>query len=120
MKPSGTIIICDDDEGILEVVTLVLRNRGYTVVPLTKSSKVIEMAERVNPNVILLDLWIPDGNGDEVARQLKKGKATKHIPVVLVSANRFTEQIAGEIGVDGFLCKPFDIAELESVVEKFN
>jgi len=115
----NTIIVCDDDEGILDVIASVLQERGYSVVSLTHARNVIETARRVNPVAILLDLWLPDGNGDDVARQLKNKKETKHIPVVLVSANRFTKQIAGEVGADAYLCKPFDITELENVVEKY-
>lgn len=115
----NTIIVCDDDEGILDVIASVLQGRGYSVVSLTHGKKVMETARKVNPVAILLDLWLPDGNGDDVARQLKNRKETKHIPIVLVSANRFTKQIASEVGADAYLCKPFDITELENVVEKY-
>jgi two-component system, OmpR family, alkaline phosphatase synthesis response regulator PhoP len=114
-----TIIVCDDDEGILDIISFILKERGYTVVALKESGSVIQTALSVNPIVILLDVWIPGINGNVLTTLLKKNPKTKHIPVVLISANNHTERIAKESGADGYLCKPFDVVDLENIVNKF-
>ena len=119
MDHKKTVVICDDDEGLLEVMTMILSQKGYHVVALSESKKVLETLKSLDPVVTLLDLWIPDGNGDELIKNLKKENATKHVPLVLVSADKDTEQIANTAGADDFLCKPFDMEALEQMVEKF-
>lgn len=113
-----TIVVCDDDEGILEVVKIVLEDKGYNVVPLSNPEKVTDTIKKVNPDLVLLDLWMPILNGDTITKSLKQNSETKDIPVIIVSANKDTSAIAKETGADSFLCKPFNIDELEQVVEK--
>ena len=113
------IFICDDDEGILDVTRIILEEKGYTVVAISDCTTLIKRAEKEQPNIILLDLWMPHKSGDEITRELKQNKLTQHIPVIILSANKDTKTIAPDAGADGFLCKPFDIDELESTVAKY-
>jgi CheY-like chemotaxis protein len=114
-----TILVCDDDEGILEVVKIVLEDQGYNVVPLSDPEKVQSTVIKVKPNLILLDLWMPVLNGDTITQALKAAPETKNIPVIIISANKDTSAIAKKIGADSFLAKPFNIEELESLVARF-
>jgi len=114
-----TVLICDDDEGIVDVATIILRDAGFKVVPVTSSLAVIETVRSVKPDVILLDLWMPDISGEELTIQLKKNPETTTIPVILVSASRDTENIATKSGANDFIKKPFDIDELEQYVRKY-
>lgn len=111
-----TILICDDDEGILEVMKIVLEEKGYDVVSLSDPHQVLATIKEVNPNLILLDLWMPLLNGDSITKTIKNNKDTKNIPVVIISANKDTAAIAKEIGANNFLSKPFNIDELENLV----
>jgi len=113
------ILICDDDEGIADIVKIVLENKNYHVVSLTRSDHIYERIRSLEPDLILLDLWMPNLGGDEITRHLKQNEETKDIPIIIVSASKDTEQIAKEIGADGFLFKPFDIEKLESLVERY-
>ncbi len=113
------ILICDDDEGIVDVASIVLRDAGYDVTTLTTSEKIYSLVEKLQPDIILLDLWMPNISGEEITMQLKENEKTKHIPVVIVSASRKTEHIATRVGADDFMCKPFDIEELEAIVRKY-
>ena len=113
-----TILICDDDEGILEVVKIVLEEKGYNVIPLSDPEKVHVTVKKVHPDLILLDLWMPILNGDTITKMIKEDKEIKHIPVIIISANKDTATIAGQIGANNFLPKPFNIDELEQIVEK--
>ena len=114
-----TVLICEDDEGIIDVTTIVLQEKGYKVIPLLDCQKVYEYVDTHKPDIILLDLWMPDINGEEVTRTLKSNDHTKHIPIIIISANKDTEKIAKNAGADTFLCKPFDIEELEQTVERY-
>ena len=112
------ILICDDDEGILDVATIVLHDKGYNVIALNDCKDVAEKISDYSPDLILLDLWMPGVGGEELAKRLKKDDKTKNIPIVVVSARRDTEEAAKKSGADDFLLKPFDIEQLEYVVEK--
>ncbi len=114
-----TVLICEDDEGIIDVVTIVLQEKGYNVIPLLSSREVYKMVDEKKPDLILLDLWMPHITGGEIATVLKQKDETKHIPIIIVSANKDTEQIATQSGADSFICKPFDIEELEETVAKY-
>ncbi|CAN5148253.1 N/A [soil metagenome] len=116
---SKSVLICDDDEGIVDVASIILSDAGYNVVALTESRDVFDNVTRLNPRLILLDLWMPNMSGEEVTKQLKQNPKTSTIPIIIVSASRHTEDIARRIGADHFICKPFDIDELETVVKRY-
>ena len=113
------ILVCDDDEGIADIVKIILENKGYNVFSLTQCDDIFQKIEHIMPCLILLDLWMPILSGEEITKRLKQQEETKNIPVIIISANRDTQQIAEKVHANGFLCKPFDIEELESIVEKY-
>jgi len=113
------VLICDDDEGILEVAGIVLGEKGYEVEQISESDLVVDRVNEFNPDVVLLDLWMPKVSGEDLTKQLKGNPETAGIPVVIVSASMETQKIAVAAGADGFLCKPFNISDLEDVVDKF-
>lgn len=113
------VLICDDDEGILDVIKIILEEKGYDVFILSKSEKVYETVDTFKPDVILLDLWMPGISGETITKELKKTSKTKMIPIIIVSANKDTIKIAKELEADDFLCKPFNIDRLEEMVDKY-
>jgi DNA-binding response OmpR family regulator len=113
-----TVFICEDDDGILDVMTIVLEEAGFRVVQMHDGHQVLAEIQRLQPAIVLLDLWMPTISGAELTRHLKKNAATAAIPVLLVSANRDTERIARDSGAEGFLAKPFDIDELVHTVRR--
>jgi len=116
---SRSVLICDDDEDILEVTKLILTMKNYTVHTLSDSNNLIEKVEKINPAIILMDLNIPETGGEKATGDLKKNFATQHIPVLIFSANPEISNIAIRAGADGFLSKPFDINTLEATINKF-
>jgi DNA-binding response OmpR family regulator len=112
------VLICDDDDGIVDVAQIILQERGYTVQTLTQSGDIFDKVKSFDPNLILLDLWMPEMNGEEITRSLKANTNTQHIPIVIVSASRDTEKVARKVGADDFISKPFDIIELEEKVAR--
>lgn len=115
---SKNVLICDDDPGILDVVKIVLYEKGYHVVAVKNGEELNRALQESHPDLILLDLWMPGISGEVVTKKLKKDDKTKHIPIIVVSARTDTEETAIKSGADGFLLKPFDIEHLETIVEK--
>lgn len=115
---SKRILICEDDEGITEVAQIVLETMGYEVMIQNDSTNIYTRVEEVKPDLILLDLWMPGLSGEEIAHHLKNQASTKHIPIIIMSANKDTAQIASQTGAEAFLPKPFDIVDLENIVEE--
>ena len=116
-KQPPTIFVADDDLAILEAITLILEDEGYQVI----TSPDIETASAVEehqPDVLLLDIWMAGIDGSVICQQLKQNRLTRHIPIIMVSANRDTPKIAQECGADDFLTKPFETEDLLAKVAK--
>ena len=111
--------MAEDDPGISELMSLVLEQAGFRVTVCANGKKVEEMAIKELPALVISDLWLPGLDGTKLAKNLKSHAATKHIPIVLVSAQDKLETIMKKAKADAFLPKPFDLAELVAVAEKF-
>ncbi|WP_225976280.1 response regulator [Mucilaginibacter ginsenosidivorax] len=118
LMSNKTILICDDDEGILDMLELILEETGYRIIPVKNSLHIYEEIEKENPDLILLDLWMPVLSGDQVLRTLRKNPETKSLPVIVISASREGEKIANDAGADLFLAKPFDLDNLVTTVQE--
>ena len=116
MKKSKSILIIDDDIAILESLSLFLVDQQYQVSTLTSFSKVSDISS-LSPDIILLDYWIGDKNGGEFCKQLKSDKTTKHIPLILMSANNMLSTISKSSPADSYIEKPFDIEKLLSLIK---
>lgn len=118
--PKKTIMIAEDDEGIIDVMTIILEDAGYNVVPSSNGQAVYEL-DTEYPDLFLLDIWMSGVDGSKICRYVKSHHVMKHIPVIIVSANKDTEKIAREAGADDFLAKPFEMKELiEKVSTQIN
>ena len=111
------VLILDDDLDILQICTIVLKKKGFDVMTLNHSNQVLEEVNSYQPDVILMDNWIPGPGGIEATRTLKTNAATRDIPVIFFSANSNVTQLARDAQADYFLQKPFDISELEAIVQ---
>lgn len=116
---SRTILILDDDRDILEVTKLILEMKGYEVSTRESVENVIELVKETHPDIILVDLMIPEIGGKKMIRNLKENKETEGIPALVFSANAEIESIAKSIGADGYLKKPFDIDKLEKTIASY-
>jgi len=109
-----TILIVDDDYLSRELLQAHMENAHYSVLLANSGTKALEMAADQQPDIILMDVNMPGPNGYTVCSQLKKGPATSHIPVLLMTAMDDEENItlAAKSGADGFVSKPFDIPRM--------
>ena len=112
------ILVADDDPAIVDVLQILLEDQGYEVLS-TLNAEGIEALVQKKPDMVLLDIWMSGVNGKDICIRIKANENTKHIPVVMFSANRDTKEIAMECGADGFITKPFEINELIELIQKF-
>lgn len=112
------ILVVEDDRDILDALQLLLSTRGYSVSTATKADEMEACLEERIPDLLLLDIWVGGNDGRDVARRLKSEARTKDVPIILLSANLSTPQIAKEIKADDFVLKPFDVDHLLAVVER--
>src|ERR1700709_972752 len=110
------IVIFDDDEDILSICSFILEEQGWEVHAFTDCNKIEEKVSAILPNVILMDNWIPDDGGIIATQTLKKSEHLKNIPVIYFSANSDIELLANHAGAETYLAKPFDLEELERVI----
>jgi len=116
MNNSKTILVFDDDADILDIFKIVLQAAGYRVESSQTSDDIIEKARSVNPDIIIMDNWIPGIGGLKATQLLKSDPACKHIPVIYCSANRDLRSLAEQANAEAFLAKPFDLRDLEKTV----
>jgi len=114
MNDKGTILVVDDNELIRKLATKLLSKKSYAVTVATNGREALELIRINSPDVILLDVMMPEMDGFECCRLLKKNETTMDIPVILMSSNTETiDKIKGfEIGAADYIVKPFDYGEL--------
>lgn len=113
-----TILVVDDEESVFEVVEGLLYREGYHLVYVNCGKAALEQIDPVQPDVILLDLMMPNMDGLETCRQLKSNQRWCHIPIIMVTALNSKEDLARSLdaGADDFLAKPINSLELRARV----
>lgn len=106
------ILVVDDDVDILCVVQLVLDSNGFEVVAISDWKQIDGQIVGFNPDLILLDVSLGTQDGRNICKQLKSNASTKHISIILFSANHNVEKSIPECQADYFIAKPFDINNL--------
>jgi two-component system cell cycle response regulator DivK len=110
------VIIYDDDVDLLEVCSLILQSKNFEVITKDKCTHILEDLKEHNPDVVLMDNWIPDTGGIQATRLIKADDNFRQTPVIFFSANNDVSDLAIQAGADYALQKPFDITELENMV----
>ncbi|QEL00730.1 response regulator [Olivibacter sp. LS-1] len=114
------IIVVEDDKDIRELVEYLLVNEQFDV---KSCANVKEFRQRIQgnkPNLILLDIMLPDGNGVDLCRELYRDEKTKDIPVVLMSAHGRRNLVETEHCVRDFIEKPFDIDHFINTINHYS
>jgi putative two-component system response regulator len=114
----ATVLVVDDESANISVLTRMMKREGYRVVSAFNGQLALDAVVRERPDVVLLDVNMPDMDGFEACRRLKRDAATRLLPVILVTGlTTSTDRIRGiEAGADDFLSKPFDVDELRARV----
>ena len=113
-KAMALIYIVEDDESIREIETIALKNSNYIVSAFENAKEFYKKLDELVPDLILLDVMLPDESGYDIVRKLRKRPATKDIPIIMVTAKTTEmDMIKGfDGGADDYIKKPFSIMEL--------
>lgn len=119
MRPVRVAIV-DDDPGIVKVISVILKTNGFEVVDALSGAEALALIKAELPDVVLLDIMMPDVDGFEVCRQLKADPETKDIPVIFVSAKTGMDHVdkGMELGAEGYIIKPFAPAVLIAKIKE--
>ncbi len=113
------ILVIDDDESINELIKINLELVGYKVFSALDGVKGFAVARQELPDVIVLDVMMPEVDGYTVAKRIRENESTKDIPILMLTAlNMLQDKIKGfDIGIDDYLVKPFEIEELTARIK---
>lgn len=112
------ILVIEDNNAILDVITLILQSEAYKVSGLSRGAEMMQHIHEFEPDLMILDIMLPDGDGRELLQQLRSNEKTQDIPVLMISAKYTANTIQhGTHKPNGFLAKPFDIDELLDKIE---
>jgi DNA-binding response OmpR family regulator len=111
----GKILIVDDDQGTTKLLELILSQEGYDVISVNNSSDTLTTALMYDPNLILLDLVMPNGDGFEVCRNVREKSQFAHIPIVFFTSVGDVEKkvVAFGMGASDYIVKPVHPQELK-------
>ena len=110
----GNILVVDDEADIVKVIQYNLEKEGYKTIPAYTGEDAITLATKLKPTLIILDLMLPQMDGMEICRILKRDEDTQDIPIIMLTAKGEEADIVSglEIGADDYVTKPFSMKEL--------
>ena len=126
MRLNRKVLVVDDEPDLIELVSYNLSQAGYDVITATNGFDAIQVAAAQKPNLILLDVMMPELPGTEVARRLRADPRTGAIPIVMLTAKGTeSDQLTGlALGADDYIVKPFSmkvlLARIDAVLRRAN
>lgn len=120
-KDKKRILVVDDERAVLELAEIKLKELGFDVITATSGNDCLKIAERESPDLILLDIMMPEMDGSQIAQFLLENPRTKDIPIIfvtsMISEEEEREQL-GKIGNRLFVAKPFDKERISEAINK--
>lgn len=116
---NGVILLVDDEPVMRRLFGGRLKNLGYEIIYANDGNEGREMARRLQPNLVLMDLDMPVMDGMEAATRMKKEKETEHIPIIMLTnedASIEAQKALNELGVDGYAHKSEDFSKLSNLI----
>ena len=112
------VYIVEDDPGIQEIEMMALKNSNYMVQAFDRASTFYKQIEEIVPDLILLDIMLPDEDGYKIVRKIRSNPKTKNVPVIMITAKTSEmDMVKGlDDGADDYIRKPFSVMELLSRV----
>lgn len=110
------VLICDDDEGIIDLLEVMFDDAPFEVITEVRSTNMLQLIKTEQPDLIVLDLWMPVVSGDQILRMIRSNADTEKLSVIVISASRDGEKIAMDAGASAYVAKPFDIEELTELI----
>jgi DNA-binding response OmpR family regulator len=114
------VLVADDSMTIVAMVSARLERAGYDVVTATRGDEALELADRLQPVLVILDIEMPGLNGFEVSRALRERERVPRPAIILLTAHEAPEQVAEGLaaGADAYVTKPFSPQELQARIEE--
>jgi DNA-binding response OmpR family regulator len=115
------ILIVEDEESLLKLESILLTSKGYEVRGVTNGQAALDAIAEELPDLVLLDIMLPEIDGFEVCRRIKSNDETRHLPVIMLTAKKSREDMArGEkVGADWYITKPFKSAMVIETIQRF-
>lgn len=115
------ILIVEDEESLLKLESILLTSKGYQVRGVSNGQAALDAIGEEHPDLVLLDIMLPEIDGFEICRRIKANNETKHIPVVMLTAKKSREDMARgeEVGADWYITKPFKSAMVIETIQRF-
>lgn len=111
------ILLCDDEIFARDAMAKIIKRQGFDVLVASNAEECIDLVKKQDPEVLFLDVLLPDLDGDNVHKYLKEINKDVNIYYVTGSETVFTKQNAESLGAKGYLSKPVDMEELNKVLE---
>lgn len=111
------VLYIDDNREMIEIVEIVLANSGYKLLTTDKSDEAVELCEKENPDLVIMDLNMPSVNGFEVTRQLRQQGFSNPIVVLTASESEVDRKKAVAAGCDDYILKTLDMRDLEKTID---
>jgi len=114
MDPKNLILIIDDIPQNLQLLGTILKKKNYEVAVATGGQQALQALENIRPDLILLDIMMPEMDGYEVCRRIKERETTRHIPIIFLTGKTETDDMVRgfKIGAADYVTKPFNASEL--------
>jgi len=111
----GRMLVVEDDFDISNMLRIYFQSQGYEVAVAARGEDALEMCRHQLPQIVVLDIMLPDMDGYDVCRQMRDNLRTSHIPIIfLTQKDERSDKIQGlELGADDYITKPFDVEELK-------
>jgi len=115
------ILVVEDDPKSLKLTRDLLQASGFTTIEATDGEQGVELAKAKKPDLILMDIMMPKMDGYTACREIKMDKATKAIPVVMLTSldYKLNKELSRDMGANGYMTKPFSRQELLNVINRF-
>lgn len=119
--PKKKILIVEDEESLLKLESILLTSKGFEVIGVSNGKAALEAVEQDAPDLVLLDIMLPEMDGFEVCKHIKQNPATRQIPVIMLTAKKTREDMerGREVGADCYITKPFKSAMVIETIQRY-
>lgn len=112
------VFVLEDDDDLRELFTYILEQETYEVKAYPNAKSFWESLTHSSPDMIVLDVMLPDGNGLDICSELKNNPVTKAIPIMVMSAHADIRDMSSKCSAEEFITKPFDIQKFVDQVDR--
>ena len=115
------VLVVDDNEDNLYLICFILRKHGYEAIEARNGAQGIELAIKMKPDLVLLDIQLPDISGLEVARSIRASEVNGHLPIIALTSYATPDEKETVLtsGFDGYITKPFRLETFIPEIEKY-